>query len=815
MGSSNNRQLTIALAGNPNSGKTTVFNGLTGSRQRIGNWPGVTVERKEGVLSGESIERFLAEPFVPSSEHPGARFDARVTETALRENPARTKAEEGRDEDREEVRVVDLPGIYSLSASSQDEIVARDFLLGGEVDLVVNIVDASNIQRNLFLTLQLIEMRVPTLVVLNMADVARKKGMSINVAHLSEHLGCPVVEASAVREEGMRRIRSAVFDHVRDARSSTIEIRYPEPLEQAIHRLYRQTAPFAQMVGADGRWVALSLLEGEPWVLQRVAELTNSDAQEIDSLRNDIEKELGEEIDIVVADAKYGFINGLSRHVTRTRIDRQTLTERVDRVVMNRFLALPIFFGVMYGVFWVTMSIGGAFIDFFDIAVGAIVVDGFAAILEMVAAPEWLTTLLAGGIGSGIQTVATFIPIIFTMFLMLALLEDSGYMARAAYVMDRFMRLIGLPGKSFVPMMVGFGCTVPAILATRTLETRRDRFITIFMSPNMSCGARLPVYALFAAAFFAQRAGTVVFSLYVIGIVVAILTGFLLKLTLFRGTPSHFVMELPPYHAPRVRFVAGEAWRRLLVFLRRAGVTITIIVTVLAVLNTFRAEAGPRQEAGAVQESHTVLSRIGRAITPVFSPMGIEQDNWPATVGLFTGIFAKEAVIGALNSLYGQSEMSVDENANIAGSLKEAAATIPSNLAGALGGLTDPLGAAIVGSGEGVATEVGADVNLLSRLRSRFSSPSAYAYLLFVLIYFPCAAALAAAIREMGPSLGWALAAYSTIVAWVVAVSFYQFATGPELGAVLTAFGVLVALIASLALLGRTVYRADRLEKSR
>jgi ferrous iron transport protein B len=339
------------------------------------------------------------------------------------------------------------------------------------------------------------------------------------------------------------------------------------------------------------------------------------------------------------------------------------------------------------------------------------------------------------------------------------------------------------------------------------LETKRDRFITIFMSPNMSCGARLPVYALFAAAFFPGRAGVIVFSLYVVGILVAILTGFIMKVTLFRGTPSHFVMELPPYHAPRIRFVMGEAWRRLLVFVRRAGVTITIIVTVLAALNTFGADEG---ESG---QRSTLLSVIGRGVTPVFAPMGIETDNWPATVGLFTGIFAKEAVIGALNSLYGQNEVALDDEVQFGSALLEAVATIPQNLSAAVGGLADPLGAGVVGADESaVAEEVGADALLMTRLRRRFSGPAAYAYLLFVLIYFPCVASLAAAIREMGITLGWLLAAYSTLVAWVVATLYYQLATTPQLLPILAAVAVVAIVVVVLFVLGRTVYRPERLE---
>ena len=783
----------VAIVGNPNSGKTTVFNGLTGGRQRIGNWPGVTVERKEGSFTPKGLERVLVEPFAPDAGH-----DTGATSTGVLPR-------------QDTIRVVDLPGIYSLSASSEDEAIARDYLLSGEPDLVVDIVDASNIERNLFLTLQLIEMRVPVVVVLNMMDVAEEKGIRIDVEHLSEHLQCPVVPAVGTRARDIERVKDTIAQAVDSASPSAVRVSYPEAVETAITELSPKTENLSAILGADPRWTALALLDGDPWVRRRFLETTGMVAEELDGLINSAEEDLGDEIDVTLADAKYGYIHGLSRHVTRESLTRETLTERVDRVVLNRLIALPVFFGVMYLVFWFTMYVGGAFIDFFDILFGTIFVDGFGAVLSAIGSPPWLVALLAGGVGSGIQTIATFVPILFAMFAALAVLEDSGYMARAAYVMDRFMRSIGLPGKSFVPMMVGFGCTVPAIMATRTLETRRDRFMTAFMAPFMSCGARLPVYALFAAAFFAQRAGTIVFSLYVIGIVVAIATGFLLKHTLFRGEVSHFIMELPPYHAPRVRFVLSQAWHRLSTFVKRAGITITIIVTVLAFMNSL----GTDGTIGNENQESSLLSSVGRGITPVFAPMGVKQDNWAGTVGLFTGIFAKEAVVGTLSSLYGQAEAPAGaEGVDLAGGVTEAVASIPEAFAGAGAALSDPLGTGLAAEDpDTIGAELGAGTTVFERLRSQFSPAGAYAYLLFVLLYFPCVAALSAAIREMGPGLGWLLAGYTTVVAWSIATLFYQFATGPHLGYVALALGLLLALSGALTILGRTVFRPGVIER--
>lgn len=794
---------TVAIVGNPNSGKTTVFNGLTGSKQRIGNWPGVTVERKEGSFRPRGAERLLVEPFAPEASHTSASV-------TVADTPARSPF----DGHRESIRIVDLPGIYSLSASSQDEAIARDYLLSGEPGLVINVVDASNIERNLFLTVQLFEMGIPVLVVLNMMDVAEKNGISIDVKHLASHVGCPVVPIVGTESSDIDRLRDQIAAAVETGEVSPLTVGYPEPIESAISELAEDAESVASIMGADPRWVALAVIDGDPWVTRRFVESTARSRSEVDTIIARVTSELGDEIDVTVADAKYGVIHGLTRHVTRHKLDRETVTDRVDRVVLNRVLALPIFFAVMYAVFWFTMYVGGAFIDFFDIFLGTIFVDGFGVLLGNIGAPEWLIGLLAGGIGAGIQTVGTFVPIIFALFLALAVMEDSGYMARAAYVMDRFMRSIGLPGRSFVPMMVGFGCTVPAIMATRTLETPRDRFMTSFMAPFMSCGARLPVYALFAATFFPRAAGSVVFSLYIVGIVVAVLTGFLLKHTLFRGTISHFVMELPPYHTPRPRFVLSQAWQRLRSFVVRAGLAITIIVTILAFVNSI----GTDGSIGNEDQEDSVLSAIGRTVTPIFSPMGIEQENWPATVGLFTGIFAKEVVVGTLSSLYAQEEASAAaaedaEPFDLWGGLGEAFASIPAAFAGSLGGVTDPLGTGVISGDEAtVGQEVGADTAMFARMRNQFTPVSAYAYLLFVLLYIPCVAAVAAAIREMGAGLAWLLVGYTAVVAWSVATLFYQIASGPVVLPVLIAVGLLGALVGGLWVLGRTIFRPSVLE---
>ncbi|HOP75253.1 MAG TPA: Fe(2+) transporter permease subunit FeoB [Bacillota bacterium] len=751
---------TIAVVGNPNCGKTTLFNGLTGGNQRIGNWPGVTVEKKEGQI-------FVA----------------------------------GR-----EVTLVDLPGIYSLSAQSEDERVARDYILSGELGLVVNILDATNLERNLYLTTQLLEMNVPVLVVLNMMDLAENKGISIDLKELEKRLDCPVIGISAIEKIDLLALRKALTEAWLKPRCSQAKIEYAVEIEDLLHRWSPQLEAVAKGMGAAPRWVGLKLLEVDPWVREKVVASGGLTETEIQEEMSRLAAKSGEPTILMVADARYRFVQQVTEGVLIREVERESVSDKIDRVVLHRVLGIPIFLFVMYLLFWTTMNIGGAFIDFFDVLFGVVCVDGFGALLSRIGTPEWLVSILAGGIGAGVQTLATFIPVIFTMFFMLSILEDSGYMARAAFVMDRFMRWIGLPGKSFVPMLVGFGCSVPAIMATRTLENKRDRYLTVFMTPFMSCGARLPVYALFGAAFFGAGAGNMVFSIYLAGVVMAVLSGLLLKNTLFKGEASHFIMELPPYHAPRFSNIMAYTWNRLKVFMFRTKV-IVVVVAILAFLNSF----GVDGTFGNEDSPNSVLAHIGKAITPVFEPMGVEKDNWPATVGIFTGIFAKEAVVGTLNSLYSQIDYAEaaaedEEYGEVEGEgfdfwagIQEAFATIPEALSGIKDTLMDPLGLGVVSSDrEAVVEEVGADDQVYSAMQRYFSKGrwQAYAYLLFVLIYFPCVAAMGAILGEIGKGYGTLAMGYLTILAWIVATLFYQITIGHQLVWIIVPL-VLLGLIAA------------------
>jgi len=690
---------TIALAGNPNCGKTALFNALTHSRERVGNWPGVTVEHLEGRYRHDGID----------------------------------------------VRVVDLPGIYSFSAGSPDERAARDYILHQKPDVVVNIIDARNLERGLYLTAQLLEMRVPLLIVLNMMDLAERKRIRIEVEHLAQHLGCPVVWTVAARKEGVEELKNAVAKVAAQHRISATHVEYDECVEEALARLVPQVAPIAEDDGVPARWLAIKLLERDT-VAGRIT--ANRFDDDVKAEAAAIEKHIGEDIEIVMADGRYGFVHGLALDVVcRDDEIRKSVSDALDRVVLSRALGIPLFLAVMYTVFSVTITLSAPLVSWIDTVFGAVFVEGFGALLGTLHAPVWLNVLLADGLGGGIQTVATFIPPIFFMFLCLSLLEESGYMARAAFVMDRTLRTVGLPGKAFIPMLVGFGCNVPGIMAARTLEDERDRTLTVLLNPFMSCGARLPVYMLFATVFFPQYGGAVIFALYLTGILLAVASGLLFRSTILRGKAATFVMELPPYHVPRAGAILYHTWARLKEFILRAGKIILILVLILSVLWS----VGTDGSFGNESSENSVLSAFSRMVTPLFGPMGIEAENWPATLGLITGIFGKELVVGTLNTFYSA-------------------------------GGADPA-AAMLSAFDGKA--------------------GAFAYLLFVLIYAPCVAAIAAVQRETGWKWMTFSVGYLTALAWICSTIFYQIATvaahpGSSAGWVAALFAVMLIFYWSL-----------------
>lgn len=701
----------ILLVGNPNCGKTTLFNALTGASQRVGNWPGVTVEKKTGSY-------------------------------AIME---------------QRIEITDLPGIYSLTsstASSQDERIAATALVTEKADLIINVVDACHLERHLYLTSQILELDKPVILVLNMMDIAAQRGIKIDVAALEKQLKCPVLPIQAHKKIGIETLNQAITHKIQPAKP--FELMLPDNIKNALTvgeaRLHAQ--------GIEPQYVnyyARRILEGDNHLLAEHQEFVD----------------LVAEADIVLADARYQKIHDIVLKTQQKRSDTsEHFTAKLDRIVLHRYFALPIFFAMMYLMFLFAINVGGAFQDFFDITTDTIFVQGSAWLMQQLHMPNWLIALIANGVGKGINTTLTFIPVIAAMFFFLSLLEASGYMARAAFVVDKIMRSLGLPGKSFVPMIVGFGCNVPAIMAARTLDSERDRLLTVMMSPFMSCSARLAIYAVFVAAFFPTGGQNVVFSLYLMGILMAVLTGFILRKTALKGQASPLILELPAYHRPSLKRLFRETSLRLKHFVIRAGRLIIPVCVILGGLNALTVSGGISTGEASTQ---SLLSLLGQWITPIFSPMGLHQDNWPATVGLLTGMLAKEVVVGSLNSLYaqiGQVGQLATAGFDFWGSLQSALWSIPHNLSELGHALVNPL----------VASAPDGDLSqsVYGMMVERFDGKAgAYAYLVFILLYIPCVSTMAVIRQEASRKLMWFSIAWSFIVAYFTAVLVYQLATFP------------------------------------
>lgn len=717
---------TIVLAGNPNCGKTALFNALTGSHQRVGNWPGVTVEQKSGFFHYQE----------------------------------------------KQVTVMDLPGIYSLNVQSEeaavDECIAGHYLLSHQATLIVNVIDASNLVRNLYLSLQLLEMQQPMILAVNMMDVLKTQGMDLNLNALSEILGCPVIPLVTTKGIGIAELKKCIIHSLENPVKPKWKMSWPLSIQAALD-------PLEKMVQAskcnDAHWLSLRLLENDGFAEQQVDESVRQlAAREIAA----IEQEQGEEADILIADARYLLINEITEQVlTRAHSTRQSVTHFLDKIVLNRLLGIPIFFAMMYLMFLFSINVGGAFQDFFDMSSDALFVQTPSHWMMLWHWPAWLSALIANGVGRGINTTLTFIPVIGALFLFLSFLEDSGYMARAAFVMDRLMQAVGLPGKAFVPMIVGFGCNVPAVMAARTLSNRRDRILTVMMMPFMSCGARLAIFAVFASAFFQQGGQNIIFILYITGILVAVLTGFLLRNTLLKGEPTALVMELPPYHWPHIASVLRHAWHRLKSFLFRAGQFIVPICMLIGLLNSISL-SGNLVDINTQEPS--LLEKIGQVATPVFAPMGVSQTNWPATVGLVTGVLAKEVVVGTLNTLYSQAghvEQAAQHEFKLSENLMAALNSIKVNLMNLSNAMINPL----------LASAAPHEMNnaVYGFMYEQFGGKkAAFAYLLFVLLYFPCVSTVAAMRREIGKEWASFSMCWSTGLAYTLSVMCYQLLTFNE-----------------------------------
>jgi len=716
-------EITIALAGNPNSGKTTIFNNLTGTRQKVGNWPGVTVEKKEG-----RIQKFGYN-----------------------------------------LKIIDLPGIYSLTPFSIEEIVARDYILEDCPDVVIDIIDASNLERSLYLATQLRELgRSKVLFALNMSDVARARGYKIDSAKLSELLDVPVLETVGNRNRGMDALLQKTIDMAEsdNAPSQARKVRYSKDIEGAIDDLVALLTPQLQTANAyDPRWAAVKLIENDQVVLNRLRSTLPEQIfaplrEKAASLRDILQQRYNEDPDIVLTDERYGFIAGIMKEVfTTSPRKRADMSRNIDKVLTNRFVGFPIFLLFIWAMFQLTFTLGAYPMDWIDAGVG-----GLATLLQQTLPESLLKDLLINGILAGVGSVIVFLPNILILFFCIALFEDTGYMSRCAFLMDKIMHLIGLHGKSFIPMLMGFGCNVPAIMAARTLESEKDRVLTILITPFMSCSAKLPVYIVLAGTFFGPRAGTVIFIIYLLGILTAVISGRLFRTTLLRGADAPFVMELPPYRIPMLKSLLIHMWDRSKMFLRKMGGIILVGSIIIWALSAFprttrythdysaaltrleavyaqkTADAAPDEKAvlrsekrarmqdvqramRAEETANSFMGIIGRAIAPVFAPIGID---WRGGVSLLAGFVAKEIVVSTLGVLH-----AVDEKGS------------------------EALHKALVESG--------------------MTPLSAFSMMIFVLLYIPCIATVATIRRETN-SFRWMFFSigYTTLVAWIMAFVVYN-----------------------------------------
>ncbi|MBF0511439.1 MAG: ferrous iron transport protein B [Candidatus Omnitrophica bacterium] len=676
------KRLKVALCGNPNAGKTSLFNALTGSRQHVGNWAGVTVEKKEGYTTF-------------------GKYD---------------------------IEVVDLPGTYSLTAFSMEELIARDYIIHESPDVVINVVDSTNLERNLFLTTQLIELGCKAVVALNMADEAKHKGILIDTKKLSELLGMPVVQTVGSVGTGVRDVlREAVA--IKEAQEPLwrhIHINYGAEVEEEIKKIQvelRKDPLLSNLYST--RWFAVKLLEHDKQVTAQIM-LKSKDNEnilrQVDISHAHIEKMLNDESEIILADARYGFIKGvLGEAYSHRSIDRVTLSDHIDKVLTNRIVGIPILIGLLWVMFQTTFNLGNYPMNWINSLVGQI-----SAYCSAVMPNGILKDLLINGIISGAGGVIVYLPNIMILFLFISFFEDTGYMARAAFIMDRVMHTLGLHGKSFIPMIMGFGCNTTAIISTRTLENKTDRMLSILINPLISCSARLPVYILLAGTFFGKNAGSVIFGIYLTGIMLAILMGQLFRKTLFKGETAPFVMELPPYRLPTIQSVLIHMWEKGSIFLRKVGGLILVASIIIWFVTAFpKPTAIPGSPATEDVMSQSYAGRAGKFIEPVLKPLGF---GWKGGVALLTGVAAKEIVISTFGVLYHAGDKVNEESEGLRNALKQ-------------------------------------DMTPLSAL----------SFMLFTLIYIPCIGALGVMWRELG-AVKWTLFAvgYSLTLAWVISFVVYQ-----------------------------------------
>lgn len=669
--------MKIALAGNPNCGKTTLFNALTGSNQFVGNWPGVTVEKKEGSLKGHS-----------------------------------------------DVIITDLPGIYSLSPYTLEEVVARNYLLNERPDAILNIVDGTNLERNLYLSTQLLELGIPVVIAVNMMDIVEKNGDQIDIKELSKALGCPVVEISALKNKGIKEAAELAVQ----AKTVKIVHRYTNQVETALQQI--EALLDSEVPEVQKRFFALKLFERDEKISGQLRR-----ALDVEPIITKLEDELDDDTENIITNERYNYISSIigkcSKKANRGSL---SLSDKIDRIVTNRILALPIFAAVMFMVYYISVTTVGAFVTDWtnDVLFGEIIPPAIEGLLVAVGCADWLQGLILDGIVAGVGAVLGFVPQMMVLFLFLAFLESCGYMARVAFIMDRIFRKFGLSGKSFIPMLVASGCGVPGIMASRTIENERDRRMTIMTTTFIPCSAKLPIIALIAGAFFGN-AGWVAWSAYFMGIAAVICSGILLKKTaLFAGDPAPFVMELPAYHLPTVSNVLRSVWERGWSFIKKAGTIILLSTVILWFLMSFGWVNGSLTMLEAEELNHSLLAAIGNSIAWIFAPLGWTQggEGWKMAVAAITGLIAKENVVATFGMLYGFAEVAED------------------------------------------GVEVWNSLNLI------ISPIAAYGFLLFNLLCAPCFAAMGAIKREMN-NTKWFLIAigYQCGLAYLVTLMVYQFGT--------------------------------------
>jgi ferrous iron transport protein B len=727
--------LTIALAGNPNCGKSTIFNALTGARQHVGNWPGKTVEKREGYCTiGEYT--FM---------------------------------------------VVDLPGTYSLSAYSAEEIIAMDFLLEEQPDVVIAVLDAGNLERNLYLAVQTIEMGLNVIVVLNMMDGAQARGINVDCKCLSAGLGgVPVIPMVATRGHVQETLKAPLLNASQQIEAGTHHtaslVNYGPVLEKEIARL---AEVIARQEGLAShylpRWLAIKLLEDDPHIIKHV-EAEHGTENLLAMAHESVERlrqVLGDEPEIVLADCRYAFIHDLVQcAVTRPPEEGPTLSDRIDSVVTHPLLGLPIFAAAMWIVFQMTINVSAHYLDWIDGVVNGPIAHWAAALLRLIGlGGTWVESLVVNGVIAGTGSVLVFVPVLGFMYFFLALLEDSGYMARATLFADRFMRLIGLHGRSFIPMLLGFGCSVPGIYATRTLADQRDRLLTGLLVPFMSCGARLPVYVILGVALFGARAGALVFALYITGAVVGILVGILLKRTIFRSDePTPFIIELPPYRLPLLKNVLLYTWENVWAFVQRAWTVILAASVLIWLLLAVPVGAPPGTGFAQAETEHSALAALSRWLAPIFRPAG--YGTWEASSALMTGFVAKEVIVSTLAQVYlpevtSQAPASVDVAADLAEIGRSFIAATTDTLR-ALGGLIPGVNLF------GVEGEQTIDPTLATALQGVFTPLSAVAFCVFVLLTAPCVTTMTALAHEFGVKWMAFSVGMMLVLAWAASTIVYQ-----------------------------------------